>query len=1122
MDRVRRAAVAALFLVYAFAAAVAGAGAPQQSITSLAAAIAWPPATLVLSEVVTGGASASDEFVEIANAGPTGVDLFGLEIAYVTASGSTVTRKAMWPASLLLAPGARLLVANALGLYAPGADATYSGGLASSGGALVLRPVGATPIDALGWGDAANAFVEGTPAPAPPARSSLERRPGGAAGNGSDTNDSLADWFVQPSPSPQNLASPPVPGPAATALPSGSEAPSPTPTPEPTPTPVSTPLPTPTPTPTPTPLPIAAARVLADGSVASVAGTLTTPLGALESGHGGFLQDATGGIALYLDVAAVDGWPAGTVVEATGAIDDRFGQRTLRVTRAGLVAAGVAALPASVPLATGAASEGLEGSRVTVVGSTVGSASSLADGTGLLVDDGSGQIRAVVTTAALGGAAVPPGTSVTVTGPLGQRDSSGTGIEGYRILATEPGDFGVAEPTPSPSASATPEPSPIQAPSPTPTPSGTSGPTPPPTATPQATPSPRPEPSPTPLATPSPTPSPTPATTSIADARQHSVGTSVTVTGTVTAESGRLGPSALVSIQDTSAGIVVRFADAALLRRGDRIEVSGILAEPFGQLEIRPKSGARLLGQAALPAPLPIDGSAIGEAVEGRLVSLSGTIESAIRKGSGGDLAFDLTSDGVIVRIAADASSGLTPAAFVAGGSYRVTGVASQRATKKGRLDGYRVWLRDRADLQLLGPGSPPSPGVTPTPRPSPRPSPTPEKMSVSRAVLTKDRAVTIEATVTADVSLLDASGRRLIAEDGSGAIELYLPAGAAAPPSGRRIAADGTVVRAYGAPRLRVTAVRVIGGGNPRPPLELHSAPGPAHEWRLVRLSGVVVDVHRLGDRWRADLVVGRARIPVSGLSGAHISVDSLVEGRRAVVVGIVRRPYPNAADRRFAILPRSPADIAMGGPSSSGTAAAGVPAGAGSAASTAPVPTDVDLADLAASLGRTVRVGGLVVDQTADGVKLDDGTAIARIVLAGPAAEFGPLLEPGDAINVTGRVERRGNQLVVAVIDAAAVARVGDLATTVPSIAEPSVAASPLGVGEASVVGRGDPFGLGLPGTAGLASLALVSAASAGVTLLRRRRSRRRLVASVTERLSAIARRESAGPAGTPDRPA
>ena len=84
---------------------------------TFAAVVAWPPSTLVVSEIQTGGASASDEFVEVANQGPGAVDLAGLEVVYATSSGSTVTRKATWTVPTTLEPGRRVLLANAAGAY---------------------------------------------------------------------------------------------------------------------------------------------------------------------------------------------------------------------------------------------------------------------------------------------------------------------------------------------------------------------------------------------------------------------------------------------------------------------------------------------------------------------------------------------------------------------------------------------------------------------------------------------------------------------------------------------------------------------------------------------------------------------------------------------------------------------------------------------------------------------------------------------------------------------------------------------------------------------------------------------------------------------------------------------
>ena len=234
MDRARRAGFTALIVVVVVAAAggFEGRGA-------LAATVGWPPSSLVVSEVQTGGASASDEFVEVANQGAGPVDLAGLEVVYATASGSTVTRKAAWTTATILGPGKRVLIANGAGVFAAVADATYSSGFAATGGAIALRVVGGTTVDAVGWGDASSSFVEGSAAAAPPAGSSLERAPGGIVGNGIDTNDNLADWFVQGAPSPQGLSAPAVP--AVVPSPSPTIAPSPTPSPNPTvvPSPVS-------------------------------------------------------------------------------------------------------------------------------------------------------------------------------------------------------------------------------------------------------------------------------------------------------------------------------------------------------------------------------------------------------------------------------------------------------------------------------------------------------------------------------------------------------------------------------------------------------------------------------------------------------------------------------------------------------------------------------------------------------------------------------------------------------------------------------------------------------------------------------------------------------------------
>src|SRR5687767_5186226 len=79
-----------------------------------AAVVGWPPSSaLLIAEVVTGGASASDEYVELTNAGSAPLDLAGLEIAYASAAGTSATRKILWSLSRVIEPGGHLLAANA-------------------------------------------------------------------------------------------------------------------------------------------------------------------------------------------------------------------------------------------------------------------------------------------------------------------------------------------------------------------------------------------------------------------------------------------------------------------------------------------------------------------------------------------------------------------------------------------------------------------------------------------------------------------------------------------------------------------------------------------------------------------------------------------------------------------------------------------------------------------------------------------------------------------------------------------------------------------------------------------------------------------------------------------------
>ena len=790
-------------------------------------------------------------------------------------------------------------------------DATYSGGFASTGGAVALRVAGGATVDAVGWGDATNAFVEGTPAPAPAARSSLERRPGGASGNGADTNDNALDWIVQPTPTPQNLGAPPV------AVATGSPPPS-----------SSLPSSGGTPTPSPSPSPSAS--------------------------------------------------PSGTL----------------------------AVCPTS------------------------------------------------------------------------------------------------ASPTPTP------------------------------TPTPMA--------SPSPSVVPTPSPASTDGAVAIVDARTLPAGVAVHVRGVVTAEAGRLGSAALFAIADETAGIVVHLpAGATGPSRGVVIEVEGTLAAPYGQLEIRPATGGILeTGVEPEPEPLPALSTELGEPVEAGLVSVDVVLDKAAHRETNGGLTLDArdAATGGRLAIKADVSSGIATGDLPRNAHARLIGIVGQRATRTGRLDGYRVWLRDRADIVLADPD--PGPGASASPSPSPTGSasaaPSLPSVSIAQALLSRDGSIRVVGTVTAAGTLLDSAGRVVVIQDATAAIAVRLPSGVATPRTGERLRVDGSVGRAYGAPRIAATATADLGAGSPVLPQAIHALPGTAHEWRVVRVEGIVADVHRSGDRWRAEIAVGSVRVPVTGLPAAGVGATALVEGRRATVIGIVRRPYPTATDRRFAVVPRSAGDVRLGaiarsagaddpatgsGSGTGGTSGpGGTTGGAGTGGTTggagsgdpASGPPDVDIATLAEHDGETVRVGGIVTAVEAGAILLDDGTAIGRIALTGDAATLLGLLAPGDALDATGRVGGANGAPAIEVTRASDIVRVGDPGP------DSSAAASDVPVDGPDgrlVVGEGRSTALASTTPAGAPTALLIIGACAVLAVLlatalafRRRRERRRDASRIAVRLAAI----------------
>jgi hypothetical protein len=330
---------------------------------------------------------------------------------------------------------------------------------------------------------------------------------------------------------------------------------------------------------------------------------------------------------------------------------------------------------------------------------------------------------------------------------------------------------------------------------------------------------------------------------------------------------------------------------------------------------------------------------------------------------------------------------------------------------------------------------------------------------------------VVVEGAVTTKQGLLDVDGYRVVIEDSSGAILVRLPNDFAAS-VGQKVRVAGEIGTYYGAPQLTAETATREGQTNVAPTVVRNGPFAAAHEWRLVSITGVVQELHRDGDAWRAEVIVGSGSVPVSGVARSGIAADALEEGRAATIVGIVKRAYPTASDQRFALMPRMAGDIRLGAaatterPDSSGSPdsdASATPGDDGlvqwpgsfdpnqTPGTAGPLPSGsgdtVAVADLAGHIGQKVAVGGFVT--AIDGARLtvQDETAATVVRLTGDALVTLERITIGDIINAAGLADRNAaGGIEITVSEPADITVVASMAAA-PSGEQPSAAAPTAG---------------------------------------------------------------------------
>jgi DNA/RNA endonuclease YhcR with UshA esterase domain len=192
-----------------------------------------------------------------------------------------------------------------------------------------------------------------------------------------------------------------------------------------------------------------------------------------------------------------------------------------------------------------------------------------------------------------------------------------------------------------------------------------------------------------------------PPTVSIAEARTLPLGTVVTIDGVVTVPSGAFSSSTFdqgFAIQDRTGGIYVSTSDNLGFGLRQQVRVTGMLADTVlpGLLVLVDVAAVKAHGSGPKVQPLPVATGDVGEATEGSIVRITGTITQPIVN----DLPFGfiiVLNDGSgEINVFVCASTGIDVSGLSQGQTIDVTGFSGQFA------DHFEVDPRKQDDIRVF------------------------------------------------------------------------------------------------------------------------------------------------------------------------------------------------------------------------------------------------------------------------------------------------------------------------------------------------------------------------------------------------------------------------------------
>jgi uncharacterized protein YdeI (BOF family) len=190
-----------------------------------------------------------------------------------------------------------------------------------------------------------------------------------------------------------------------------------------------------------------------------------------------------------------------------------------------------------------------------------------------------------------------------------------------------------------------------------------------------------------------------PKTISIAEARSLPLGTVVTVDGSVTVPSGAFNSSSFdqgFAIQDHTGGIYVSVADNLGFAPRQQVRVTGELADSFGLLVLINVTNTKAHGSGPKVQPLPVATGAVGEATEGKLVRIRGTITQPVFNDPPfGSIIFINDGSGEVHSFV-NTSTGIDVSGLHQGQTIEVTGFSGQFEAS------YEVDPRFQSDIKVI------------------------------------------------------------------------------------------------------------------------------------------------------------------------------------------------------------------------------------------------------------------------------------------------------------------------------------------------------------------------------------------------------------------------------------